>query len=148
MSNKPIFVLIPGAWHPPSSFDQVRTLLTAQGYESEAITTPSVGAESPETGLHADIQHAHSVISGLANSGRQIVVVNHSYGGIVGAGAVEGLGYKQRSEKGKSGGVIMVIWMGAFVAPKGKSLYNMLGNRFTDWMIAKVCAMKPNFRLC
>ncbi|KAJ5708272.1 hypothetical protein N7488_008073, partial [Penicillium malachiteum] len=138
MSDRPIIVFVPGAWHGADGFDQVRSLLTAQGYDSEAISTPSVGSADPDNGLHADIKYTKSVLKGLVDSGRQVVVVNHSYGGIVGAGAVEGLGYKQRVESGQTGGVIMVVWMGAFVAPNGLSLYNMLGNQWLPWMIPKV----------
>lgn len=66
------------------------------------------------------------------------MVVNHSYGGLVGAGAVEGLGYAQRSQAGLPGGVIMVVWMTAFVALKGQSLFDKLGGNWLPWMLFKV----------
>jgi hypothetical protein len=63
----------------------------------------------------------------------------HSYGGMVGAGATEDLGYAQRSEAGQLGGVIMMVWLAAFVTPKGKSVIDMLGGNWLPWMLLSVC---------
>lgn len=138
MAEKPIFVFVPGAWHTPDTFDEVRALLAKRGYDSEAIATPSVCGSSPDNGLHADITHTNAILKGLADDGRQIVVVNHSYGGLVGAGAVEDLGYAQRSQAGLPGGVIMVVWMAAFVGLKGESALDKLGGNWLPWMLLKV----------
>ncbi|OOQ81529.1 hypothetical protein PEBR_42688 [Penicillium brasilianum] len=136
VKNSPIFVFVPGAWHTPDTFDGIRALLSKRGYDSEAIELPSVGAAEPtKSGLHADIAHTNVVLRALAERGRQIVVVTHSYGGMVGSGAVEGLGYAQRSNAGQAGGVIMVVWLAAFVTPKGKSVIDMLGGNWLPWML-------------
>lgn len=132
--EQPIFVFVPGAWHTPDTFNGLRSLMAQQGLDTEAIATPSVGASTPATGLHADIEYTKGILRGLADNGRQVVVVGHSYGGIVGGCAVEGLGYAQRSKEGLSGGVIMVVWLTAFVAPKGKSLLDLLGGSWLPWM--------------
>ncbi|RAH72550.1 alpha/beta hydrolase [Aspergillus aculeatinus CBS 121060] len=132
--TKAIFVFVPGAWHTPDTFDIIRAVLRQRGYESEAVANQSVGAADPSVGLHADIAHTRRVLRGLADQGRPIVVVAHSYGGIVAAGAVEGLGYAPRARAGQPGGVIQVVWMAAFVAPEGKSLFEMLGGKWEPWM--------------
>ena len=137
-NSNPIFVFVPGAWHTPDTFDGIRELLTARGFESEAVANQSVGAADESTGLLADIAYTKNHLQGLADQGRQIVVVTHSYGGMVGAGAVEGLGYAQRAKAGQTGGVIQVVWMAAFVTPKGKSVIDMLGGNWLPWMLLKV----------
>ncbi|KAJ5698357.1 hypothetical protein N7462_000362 [Penicillium macrosclerotiorum] len=137
LHKKPIFVFVPGAWHTADTFDGIRDLLTARGFESEAVTIPSVGSNDPKTGLYADTGYTRGIIHELVSNGRQVVVVNHSYGGLVGAGAVEGLGYAQRAKTGQPGGVIMVVWMAAVVAPKGKSVIDMLGGNWLPWMLLK-----------
>ncbi|KAJ5112370.1 alpha/beta-hydrolase [Penicillium argentinense] len=136
-SSKPIFVFVPGAWHTPDTFNAIRHLLNERGFESEAVANQSVGSADPSTGLHVDIAYTKSVLQRLTKQGRQIVVVTHSYGGIVGAGAVEGLGYTQRAQAGLPGGVIQVVWMAAFVTPKGKSVIDMLGGNWLPWMLLK-----------
>lgn len=139
VNNTPIYVFGPGAWHTPDT-DSIRALLSKPGHDSEAILLPSVSvAEPTKSGLHADIADTNSVLRALADQGRQVVVVMHSEGGMVGAGAVDGLGYAQRSKVGQSGGVIMVVWLAAFVTPKGKSVIDMLEGNWLPWMLLSVC---------
>ncbi|CAG7995474.1 unnamed protein product [Penicillium salamii] len=135
-TDKPVFVFVPGAWHTADTFDQVRQLMLSRGLASEAISLPSVGGPL-EKGLHADIEYTKIILREMADAGRQIVVVNHSYGGMVGSGAVEGLGFKQRADAGLPGGVIMVVWMAAFVTPKGQTVLDQLGGNWLPWMIIK-----------
>ncbi|KAJ5772748.1 hypothetical protein N7457_007644 [Penicillium paradoxum] len=137
MSEKPIFVFVPGAWHTADTFDVLRDLMHKRGFATKAIATPSVGASPPNKGLHADIEYTKAILQEMVDAGRQIVVVNHSYGGLVGAGAVEGLGYAQRSRAGLPGGVLMVVWMAAFATPKGQSVLDMLGGNWLPWMLIK-----------
>ncbi|KAL4814655.1 Alpha/beta hydrolase fold-1 [Aspergillus spinulosporus] len=133
--DEPIFVFIPGAWHTPDTFDRLRNLMAEQGLESVAIANPSVSAQPPNgvrptNGLHFDIKHTKAALQKLVDDGREVVVVMHSYGGAVGASAMEGLGYAQRSQAGLRGGVIMAVWMTAFVAHKGESMLDLFGG---DW---------------
>ncbi|KAK9800007.1 putative Alpha/beta hydrolase fold-1 [Seiridium cardinale] len=120
-SDLPTIVFAPGAWHQPSCFDIVRDDLTSRGYETEAIAYPSVGAEPPNKGLADDAAVVRAALERLADQGKQIVLVVHSYGGMVGGNAVENLGYKQRAQAGKKGGVVMFVYMAAFANPKGLS---------------------------
>lgn len=54
--------------------------------------------------------------------------VLHSYGGIVGSEAVhESFGKQARRGNGKSGGVVALLYMTAFVLPKGDSLASARG---------------------
>ena len=69
--SRPI-VLIHGAWHDASCFDQVRGQLIARGYEVHAI-------DLPLSGTTGDIQAAQACIA--AHPGA--VVLGHSYGGLV-----------------------------------------------------------------
>ncbi|KAJ6021204.1 hypothetical protein N7540_006708 [Penicillium herquei] len=132
----PVFVFIPGAWHRPDYFDEVRSLLTDSGYDSEAVTTLSVDSSSPDIGLHADIDLTKHIIRGLVCSGRRVVVICHSYGGLVGASAVEGLGYAQRSKMSLPGGVVMVVWISAFVASKGQSIVDVCEGKSDPWVVS------------
>lgn len=129
---------VPGAWHILDTFDLIRDVLAKRGYESKTVPNVSVGATDVSFGLHADIAHTKSVLQSLVDQGRQIVVVNHSYGGLVGAGALEGLGFRQLAQAGLPGGVIQGVWMAAFVAPRGTSVVDMLGGGYLPWTLLKV----------
>lgn len=140
----PIFVFLPGAWHTADVFDGLRSIMAERGMESEAIDIPSIGASPPDKGLHADIKFTRSALKDLIDAGRQIILVQHSYGGVVGASAMEGLGYAQRHEDGLRGGVIMAVWIAAFATPKGECLLDMLGGNWLPWMKLKVSLTLEN----
>jgi len=133
-TTKPTIVFAPGAWHTPDCFDLVRDALKTRGWETEAVDYPSVGAEPPTKGLADDAGAIRGVLETLANEGKQIVLVVHSYGGLTGANAVQGLGWNQRAKDGKTGGVILYVYLSAFVTPLGKSIKEMLGGQFLPWM--------------
>ena len=134
MAAQPTIVFAPGAWHTPDCFDLAREALHDRGWATEAVAYPSVGAEPPNKGLQDDAAAVRAVLQHLADEGKQIVLVVHSYGGLVGAEAVQGLGQRQRAEKGLKGGVVMLVYLAAFVTPAGKSIKKMLGGQFLPWM--------------
>ncbi|CAG7921131.1 unnamed protein product [Penicillium olsonii] len=132
-TQHPSVVFIPGAWHLPEGFDGVREVLSARGYQTDAVSLPSVGAEVPKN-LSDDTAAARHIIEQRVEEGKQVVVVAHSYGGLVGSGAVRDLGYVSRQAAGKQGGVIMLIYMAAFVATKGSAVLDLLGGAPPPWM--------------
>ncbi|GKZ24458.1 hypothetical protein AbraIFM66951_010681 [Aspergillus brasiliensis] len=137
MASAPTIVLVPGAWCTAIVYDTLRTTLTSRGLPSIATAHPSIGAEPPSKTLTDDVAHLRSELVSLIDQGKDIILVLHSYGGVVGSGAVEGLGKAERAQQGKAGGVIMVVYMSAFAIPKGKSLLDMLGGRFLPFMKAE-----------
>jgi hypothetical protein len=52
---------------------------------------------------------------------------------------VDGLNKSSRTEAGKPGGVIQVIYLAAFALGKGQSLLGMLGGNYLPWMKVEVC---------
>ncbi|KAM0560042.1 hypothetical protein ACHAPJ_004001 [Fusarium lateritium] len=136
-SPNPTIVFAPGAWHTPACFDPIRDALHSRGWSTEAVEYPSVGAEPPNKGLADDANAVRAALERLADKGDQIVLVVHSYGGLVGANALKGLGYRQRAERGLPGGVVMFVYLAAFVTPLGKSIKEMLGGNFLPWMNAQ-----------
>ncbi|KAM0197813.1 hypothetical protein ACHAPA_003203 [Fusarium lateritium] len=134
MSTNPTIVFAPGAWHTADCYDIVRNELQAKGWSTEAVDYPSVGAEPPSKGLADDVVAVRTVVERLVNEGKNVMIVVHSYGGLVGALAVEGLGHKQRAKEGKTGGVIQLVYLSAFVMPKDQSILGVLGGQYLPWM--------------
>lgn len=137
--SKPTIVFAPGAWHTADCFNLARDALHDKGWSTEAVDYPSVGAEPPKKGLDDDAVVLRNRLVSLSDAGKEIVLVVHSYGGLVGANAVENLGYQQRRKDGKVGGVIMFVYLAAFVTPLGKSIKEMLGGQYLPWMNFQVC---------
>lgn len=165
MARNPTFVFVHGAWHLPNYFDGVRGQLKALGLESEAVRLPSVGV--PEThgaktqpGLDADAAAVRHVLHRLLADGKQVVLCVHSYGGLVGAQALgaspdangagvlpaEKLGFKHRAAAGLPGGVIMLAYVTAFVAPAGQCVWSLLQEAWPSYFEVGVGSSLPPHR--
>ncbi|KAL4860842.1 hypothetical protein BDV12DRAFT_208760 [Aspergillus spectabilis] len=134
MASNPTIVFSIGSWLTPASFDTLRAKLTEKGIPSEVPAHPSIGAEPPTKTLTDDIASLKSVLTRLVDEGKDVIVVGHSSGGISASGAVEGLAKADRKAAGQEGGIVMVVFMAAFVLDKGQSLLDMLGGQYLPWM--------------
>lgn len=137
-SNNTIVVFAPGAWSAGSAFDDFRKLLNQVGISSLAMDHLSNGAEPPTKGLGDDTSLLRQILTDFADQGKRIVLVGHSYGGIVISAAATGMGLEERSRFGKPGGVVFLVFMAAIVAPRGKSLRDVIGGQLWPWMLVQV----------
>lgn len=123
------FVLVPGAWHPPSCFDLVAAPLRAAGYRVVCPALASVGAEPPVTDHQRDVAVVRRAIEEETRGrGQDVVVFMHSYGGLVGTEACRGLAHKRllvdgakyKGRGGGAGGVVKLIYCAALMLLEGK----------------------------
>ncbi|KAF2157078.1 hypothetical protein K461DRAFT_273197 [Myriangium duriaei CBS 260.36] len=120
MSSEPIFVLVPGFWHPGKCYQQLIDQVQQRGYDALALDNPSSGLTKPESKtVLDDAQNARSTIVKLIDQGRDVVVITHSYGGAPGGIAAQGLSKKDRQLAGKTGGVVGLVYMAAFPVKEG-----------------------------
>ena len=144
---KPTIVFAPGAWHQPSCFDLIRQFLHRRGYTTDAVSYPSVGYHTGKT-LSDDTIALRRILENVADTGREIVLVLHSYGGTVGSNAVAELGVHERFKQGKTGGVIMVVYMTAYAIPVGKSVRQVIlevsnGSPWIKYEVSCFNSLKP-----
>lgn len=79
--------------------------------------------------LKDDADVVEAAIRKLVDEGRTVIVVMHSYGGLVGGEAVsEELTLKSRQTRGLTGGVAQLFYCVAFVMPKGQSIASAVGD--------------------
>ncbi|KUI72515.1 Pyrethroid hydrolase [Cytospora mali] len=136
MAPKPTIVIVPGAWQLTTGYAPFTDLLRQSGFDTECVAMPSTGGtQLPLTGLAEDIAAVRAVIQSLVDAGKEVVLLVHSAGGVSGSGAVRGLDVKTRKEAGLSGGVTRVIYMAAFMLPKGTCLLDMVGGEPLPWMV-------------
>lgn len=139
-SNKPAILIVPGAWQLTTAFELIREVLQKSGYQTEVVKLPSVGGtELPLTGLPEDVAAIRAKLEPLVDAGKDVLLLTHSAGGVSGSAAVRGFDLKTRKSAGLPGGVTRVVYMGAFMVPKGSSLMEMLGGKPLPWMIIEVC---------
>jgi pimeloyl-ACP methyl ester carboxylesterase len=124
MSTKPAIVLVHGAWHSPQAYIKFTTALQERGFDVHAPQLPScTGPRAAGTSSIRDALVVRQLVEQLADGGRTIIVIMHSYGGVVGCNAVENLDVQSRTARGKTGGVAHLIAIAAMIYPKG---YNVV----------------------
>lgn len=131
--NSPTIFFIPGAWHHPWIFDDVRNVLSTRGYETDSATLVTVGSKNASAGVIDDAVEVRSALLKLVEAGKEVILVAHSYGGLVASNSVQGLSADQRSANGKPGGIIMLVFLCAFAVPVGTSLLMAHGDVYPDW---------------
>ena len=124
----PTLLLTPGSWHTPASQIYLQTALQNAGYPTQTIAHPTNGADPPSKTLTDDTTNLRHTLSHLIEQeGKDVVLIAHSYGGLVISNAAKGLGKKDRDKQGLQGGIVLMVYMTAFLVPKGKSLFEALG---------------------
>ncbi|KAI0109865.1 alpha/beta-hydrolase [Daldinia grandis] len=116
--SKPVFVLLHGAWHSPRCWDSLITALGKAGYSAVAPALPSSGSTPPTPDWSKDIETIRNTVEDIAQE-NDVVVVTHSFSGMTGGTALEGLDKETRASKGLKGGVIRLIYITAFLVPEG-----------------------------
>jgi len=131
-TSKPVFVFIPGAWHGPECFEATIELLHKRGYSGQGINLASVGAQMPLENFDADVHIIRRTIEELVATGKNVVVVMHSYAGSPASEAMKYFVDDNAGQNGK-GKIIRMAWVCAFIFPEGGSLMKGLGMKDLPW---------------
>ncbi|KAI1433670.1 Alpha/beta hydrolase fold-1 [Xylaria sp. CBS 124048] len=133
--KKPIIVCVPGAWCMPEIYTPTTDILAKAGYTCLTVALPGVGFEqrSPEDkagpkpvpGLQDDASAVREVVLSQLDAGHDVVLVCHSYGGVVGSEAVRGL---DRASRGNgngngTGAVIHLVYIAAIIVDVGGQVW-------------------------
>ncbi|KAK6003961.1 hypothetical protein QM012_008811 [Aureobasidium pullulans] len=119
-TEKPVIVIVPGAWHVPAHYAHLALKLNANGYTVDCVESSSTNDEKdlPENTWKADLSIIRNAITSHTEAGRNVAVVMHSFGGLAGSEAAYGLGKKENET---SGSVIQLIYMAAFMLKEGEN---------------------------
>lgn len=125
-TSTPDIILVSGAWHQPESYAKFRIALEAQGLTVHIprLTTMN-GERPPTTDLYTDSAAIRKFVTGLADAGRSLVVLMHSYGGQVGTEAIAGLGAETRQQQGLSGGVVKLVYIAGVANEEGQTMMDL-----------------------
>ena len=123
-STKPTIVLVPGSFCSSALvWDAVIDRLHNAGYDTLAVELQTVSHPStaPAKTMADDAAHIHGIVEALANDGKEVLVVMHSYGGIPGTQAMKNLTRKEREEQGKEGGITGLVYISSLLVNEGES---------------------------
>lgn len=110
----PTIVFVHGAWHGPWVWDRLRRKLP--GLDARAVDLPSSGSDPDRLGdLYDD---ADVLRAAVAEVDGPVVVVTHSYGGMVATEALTDVPNVQQ-----------VVYLAAFVPDEGESIDSLNGHQ-------------------
>ncbi|KAK1145509.1 hypothetical protein N8T08_004067 [Aspergillus melleus] len=130
----PTIVIAPGAWSLPPFYSQLEEQFTSKNLKTKIIPHVTTGAEPPNKTLDDDVCNLHNALAEISDAGEDIILVAHSYGGLVSSSAVKGLEKHVRQKNGQAGGVVMLVYMAAFVVAQGQSLVSTSGGLMMPWI--------------
>lgn len=111
--------MVPGAWHKPFIYSEVAASLRNHGYPTVSLALPSAGAIPSHQDFSGDVASIRACLTELVSAGKEVVLVVHSYTGLPGGEAPNGLSKKDQEAKGLKGGVVRYVVINGFAMPPG-----------------------------
>ncbi|KAL1877798.1 hypothetical protein Plec18167_004767 [Paecilomyces lecythidis] len=130
--NKPTLLLVQGSFQLPLVYEILIKGLEQEGYPTVHPKLPSCSPDDAGFATRTLADDSRAVTDALESliekDGKYVIVLMHSYGGLVGSDAVlENLSYENRKKAGAPGGVIHLFYFAAFVLPPGQSVLKAFG---------------------
>ena len=122
--TKPTIVLIPGSFSIAAMYYPLQERLRAAGYETYINALLSTARDAPQqpATLEDDADAFTKIIRPIVDQGKNLVVLAHSYGGMVASQLASELGEERRRINGQRGGIVRLIYLAAIVLPVGQSV--------------------------
>lgn len=135
----PTVLFVTGSWHSPAHFDAVRDVFSKAGYETSCPELPSLG-QFPPIGVKEDAQRIRDEVKTLVEEEeKEVIVVAHSYGGVVSTEALDkDFAKKERQAHGKKGGIVGLMYMCAFIIEAGQALVDPMGGSLPPFITIQV----------
>jgi pimeloyl-ACP methyl ester carboxylesterase len=111
VSRTPTLLLVHGSWHGPWCWERLVPELSSLGLRSATVALPSCGTDPAALGTVAD--DAAAVEAAVADIAGDVVVVGHSYGGVV----ITAARLDSR--------VRHLVYLGAFMPDTAQSLFDL-----------------------
>jgi pimeloyl-ACP methyl ester carboxylesterase len=112
----PTLLLVHGSWHGPWCWERLIPELDRLGLTSATVALPSCGTDPAALGTIFD--DAAAVEAAIADIAGEVVVVGHSYGGVV------------ITEAQLDARVVHLVYLGAFMPDATQSLFELLPKRW------------------
>ncbi|KAI1330797.1 Alpha/beta hydrolase fold-1 [Xylariaceae sp. FL0255] len=136
--TKPYIVLVPGSFALPEAYMSVVEGIKAKGLNIKVRHLPTIGLgpqkgrDTPPASMYDDAALIAKEVAAIADTGREVIVVAHSYGGIPTTESAKGLTVKEREEEGKKGGLVRIGYMTCVVGRVGECCASILGSSPAD----------------
>ncbi|KAH8892199.1 alpha/beta-hydrolase [Thozetella sp. PMI_491] len=134
---QPVILLVPGAFGTPASFDQLLPYLTEAGFSTFPASYPSCNPSNAATvSCLNDIVSIRekALLPLLDQEGKNVIILAHSYGGVVAGAAAKNLDLQTRKSQGKPVGVIGLVYIAGNITLDGESLLEAVGGAYPSFI--------------
>lgn len=132
-SSKTAILLVQGSFQLPEAYGKLASALRLRGFVVTQPHLPSLSDHDSPDFAKRDLSDDSRVIEVEArrlvvDESKDVMVVMHSYGGLVGSNAIpEDLSLQSRCQAGLAGGVHHLFYFAAFVLGQGQSVLGAFG---------------------
>lgn len=132
-ARKPAIILVQGSFQLPEAYHKLASALRSRGFLVVQPLLPSLSDHESPDFAKRDLSDDSRVVGDEAkrlvvDEGMNVMVVMHSYGGLVGSNAIPGhLSFQSRHQNGLTGGVVRLFYFAAFILDEGKSVLGTFG---------------------
>ncbi|KAI1204850.1 alpha/beta-hydrolase [Annulohypoxylon truncatum] len=135
-ANSPVIVLVPGAFGTPAGFDKLLPYLKAAGLSTHPGPYPSCNPSDPTTATCSNdiVALRDDVLLPLLRQGKDVIILAHSYGGVVAGGAAKDLDKQTRGAQGQTSSVIGLIYVAGNITLENESLFEAVGGSYPPFI--------------
>lgn len=76
----PVFVFVPGGWHPTDYLEPMRDYLHENGFDSVAVSHRTLESINPGSSIFDDAEKLENVVKQLINTGNDVILVMRELG--------------------------------------------------------------------
>ncbi|KAJ8126908.1 hypothetical protein O1611_g6731 [Lasiodiplodia mahajangana] len=132
-SPLPVLVLVPGAFGTTEGFDKIIPHL--EGIKTYSGAYPSCNPADPlKASCADDIAALKKILLSHLDKQEDVVILAHSYGGIVAGGAAKDLDKDTRKSQGHSSAVVGLIYVAGNITLEGESLLKAIGGGYPPFI--------------
>lgn len=132
----PTLVLVPGAFGTPAGYNKLSPYFDQAGLPTVPGPYPSCNPADPSSATALkDIESLRqNVLLPLIEQGKDVIILAHSYGGVVAGGAAKGLDEPTRRSQGYAAGVIGFIYVAGNITLENESLLEAVGGAYPPFI--------------
>ena len=123
--SRPTIILIHGGWQGPEIFSLIIPRLEKAGYSVFAPSLPSSGTVPAVSSFDEDVKVIHHAVSSMVETGKDVILVMHSYGALPGCEALKDMKVKKngiKMENGPGEGVVIkLVFLAGLIVAEGGS---------------------------
>ncbi|KAI1773256.1 alpha/beta-hydrolase [Hypoxylon cercidicola] len=148
-TSLPLILLVPGAFGTPAGFEKLLPYLEEAGFITHPGPYPSCNPMDPSTATcqeDIDSLRDNVLLPLLDKQQKDVVILAHSYGGVVAGAAAMNLDKETRKARGQLGGsVIGLVYVAGNITLEGEPLFEAVGGAYPPFI--KVGKPSPGLAL-